>query len=62
MFTDIFSKIFLLEAVDVFFSTDDIPEGSRNKFVRTGSGEILVTGEVGPVMLTTNDETDFLYS
>lgn len=29
----------------------------------TGSGgEILVTGEIGPVALTTNDETDWLYT
>lgn len=25
-------------------------------------GEILVTGEAGPVALTTNDETDWLYT
>lgn len=30
--------------------------------VTGGGGEILVTGEVGPVALTTNDETDWLYT
>ncbi len=52
--------------------TDDLPEGTSNLYFTDAraiaavgglaGGEILVTGEVGPVALTTNDETDWLYT
>lgn len=53
-------------------TTDDLTEGSSNLYFTdaraiaavggTAASEILVTGEVGPVALTTNDETDWLYT
>lgn len=53
-------------------TTDDLSEGSSNLYFTDAraiaavggmaGGEILVTGEVGPVALTTNDETDWLYT
>ena len=43
-------------------TTDDLPEGVTNLYYTAGRGEILVTGEVGPVALTTDDETDWLYT
>lgn len=43
-------------------TTDDLPEGETNLYCTGGRGEILVTGAVGPVALTTNDETDWLYA
>jgi len=55
-------------------TTSDLAEGANLYFTEaravaaveaagiSGSSEILVTGEVGPVAITTNDATDWLYT